>query len=584
MKRYFNYSIGLILLLAAFNVNSQIPRLEKKANTSKLIVDGKPFIILGGELHNSTGSDKEAIGQVCKELKDMGLNTILGYAYWEFIEPVEGTYNFELVDELVQRASENQLKIVLVWFGSWKSTASTYTPAWVKTNPKRFPRHTLTDGKTLEILSPFSEENMKADAKAYEALMRHIKETDKKNTVIMTQVENEPGCFDGYRDMSKSALKAWQSPMPTEMVEYLKANKGKLFPALEKNWGANGYKTKGTWEDILGKSTEAGEYKFYTEELFMAYHYSKYMNYIAELGRKQLDLPAFCNAWKYNKLGFYPHGTCNPHVLDAYRAGGNFIDFYAPNVYTLDYDDLFKGFTMGGNTLFIPESGLIPAGALYSIAEFNSIGFSPFGIDGESVKSPEKATDLKILKEVYSTVSNTMDLLSSFYNTGKMRGVYVNPKKIEHIIELGDYIITAKQIGPPAFSIDFGKSLEYVGKNRISFAELSGEAPAALPTGNSSPVPNSGPPPAAANNKPKIGSAMIIQPEADVFLVIGYGLQLHFEIRKGIDFQHLGFISIDEGAFVNNQFVPKKRWNGDEQKTQLPEGKLTCLKIKLYRN
>ena len=390
-----------------------------------------------------------------------------------------------------------------------------------------------------------------------------------------------PAVFEGYRDMSKSALKAWQSPMPTEMITYLKANKGKLFPALEKKWADNGNKTSGTWEEILGKSSEAGEYKFYTEELFMAYHYSKYLNYIAELGRKQLDLPAFCNAWKYNKLGFYPHGTCNPHVLDAYRAGGNSIDFYSPNTYTLDYDELFSGFTLGGNTLFIPESGLVPAGALYSIGEFNSIGFSPFGIDGERVKSPESATELKILRETYFTLSNAMDLLTSFYNSPKMRGVYVNPKKPEHIVEIGDYIITAKQIGPPAFSIDFGKSLEFVGKNRISFAELSGEAPATPAANNSSPIPNPGPP---ANNKPKIGSAIIIQQDADEFFVIGYGSQLHFEIKKGIDFHHLGFISIDEGSFLNSQFIPKKRWNGDEQKAQLPEDRLTCLKIKLYRN
>ena len=576
MKTFSYYSLMLVLLLAAYTIHAQISHLEKKANTTKLIVDGKPFIILGGELHNSTGSDKEGIKQVCKDMKNLGLNTILGYAYWELVEPVEGKYNFELVDELIQRAADNELKIVLVWFGSWKSTASTYVPGWVKTNPKRFPRHTLTDGKTLEILSPFSEENMKADAKAYEALMRHIKEVDKKNTVIMTQVENEPGCFDGYRDMSKSALKAWQSPMPTEMIEYLKANKGKLFPALEKKWADNGNKTRGTWEEMLGKSSEAGEYKFYTEELFMAYHYSKYINYIAELGRKQIDLPAFCNAWKYNKFGFYPHGTCNPHVLDAYRAGGNSIDFYSPNTYTTDYDDLFTGFTLGGNTLFIPESGLVPAGALYSIGEFDAIGFSPFGIDGERLKSAESATELKIFKEAYSTISNTMDLLTSFYNSPKMRGVYVNPKKPEHIVELGDYIITAKQIGPPAFSIDFGKSLEYVGKNRISFAELSGEAPTAPSANNSSPVPNSGPPTAAPNSKPKIGSAIIIQQGADEFFVIGYGAQLHFEIKKGIDFQHLGFISIDEGSFLNNEFIPKKRWNGDEQKAQLPEDRLTC--------
>ena len=120
MRTVFNYSIGFILLFSVYSVNAQIPRLEKKANTSKLIVDGKPFIILGGELHNSTCSDKDAIKRVCKEMKELGLNTILGYAYWEFVEPVEGKFDFELVDELIQSASDNQLKIVLVWFGAWK--------------------------------------------------------------------------------------------------------------------------------------------------------------------------------------------------------------------------------------------------------------------------------------------------------------------------------------------------------------------------------------------------------------------------------------------------------------------------------
>lgn len=562
---YFSILLGLLPLFSS----AQLPRLDKTRTAPTMLVNGKPFLMLGGELHNSTGSDKVALRAALKEIKSYHLNTVLAYAYWEMIEPVEGQFNFELVDDLLKSAREENLKVVLVWFGSWKSTASSYVPEWVKTNPKRFPRYTLADGKTLEMLSAFSEENRNADAKAYTALMQHLKETDTQHTVIMTQVENEPGCFDNYRDLSPAAQKVWQSAMPADMVNYLKANKGKLFPALEKAWADNGYKTKGTWEEVLGKSIEQGEYKFYTEELFMAYHYSKYLNYIAAEGRKKLDLPTFCNGWLYNKRGFYPHGTINPHVLDAYRAGGTALDFYSPNVYTTDYDELFTNYTLGGNTLFIPESMLVPAGALYSIGAFNALGFAPFGIDGERTKSKENTVHLDILTATNKTLANMTELITSNYNSPKMRGVYINATKKEHKVELGDYQLTASSsVERGGFSLDFGKSLEKVGKPQVpSTNEASPAAPA--PFGS---VPKG------------IGAAIVIQNGADEFYIVGYGVKLNFALKEGIKFEHLGFVSIEEGAFENEKFIPHKRWNGDEQKASLPESKLTVLKIKLYRN
>jgi Domain of unknown function (DUF5597)/Beta-galactosidase len=561
--------------------NAQLPYLDKTGDKVKLIVDGKPFIILGGELHNSTGSDKEAMNKVWKEMKVLNLNTVLAYAYWELIEPKENQYNFELIDQLILGAKKENIKVVLVWFGSWKSTASTYAPDWVKTNPKRFQRYTLENGKTLEIMSPFSEENRNADAKAYAALMQHIKEVDKQHTIIMTQVENEPGCFDNYRDLSPDAIKVWQSLMSAEMLNYLTSHKGKLFPALEKAWADNGYKTKGTWEEVLGKSTEQGEYKFYTEELFMAYQYSKYINYITEKGRKVHNLPAFCNGWLFNKRGTYPHGTINPHVLDAYRAGGTALDFYSPNVYTIEYDELFGNYTLGGNTLFIPESLLLPAGALYSIGAYNSIGFAPFGIDGDRVKSPDNATNLKILKETNKAISGMMGLITTNYNSPKMKGAYIYPKRAEQKLEIGDYNITASNLAGGGFSMDFGKSLDQVGKAKISMAQLTGNDAPPPTNPSTAPAP---PPPTPFGSTPKgIGSAIIIQNAVDEFYVVGYGLKLNFALKEGIAFNHLGFLSIDEGYFENDKFIATKRWNGDEQKSTLPEDKLTTLKITLYR-
>lgn len=555
---------------------AQLPYLQKSANATKMMVDGKPFIILGGELHNSTGTDTIALKNALKEAKSYNLNTVLGYAYWELIESTEGKYNFELIDYLISNARQENLKVVLVWFGSWKSTSSSYVPEWVKTNPKRFERYTLENGKTLEMLSAFNEENRNADTKAYVALMKHLKDFDKQHIVIMTQVENEPGCFENYRDFSPAAQKAWQGPMPSDMIVYLQKNKGKLFPALEKAWAANGHKTTGTWKEILGKSSGEGDYKFYTEELFMAYHYSKFVNHIAEKGKKVYNLPAFCNGWLYNDRGFYPHGTINPHVLDAYRAGGSALDFYSPNVYTIEYDELFKNYTLGGNTLFIPESLLLPAGALYAIGAFNSIGFAPFGIDGEKTKSKESANNLNLLKQSYKSISQMAGTITQNYGSEKMQAVYLNPLKESQSLQMNDYILTATNSRKGGFSIDFGKSLENEGKPKMSFGPPSPEAKdekqKAMPAGPFGPLPED------------ISSAIIIQNTADEFYVVGYGIKLHFELKEGVKFEHLGYLSIDEGYFENDVFIATKRWNGDEQKASLPGNQITTLKIRLYRN
>jgi len=571
------------LLLIPFISFAQRPFLDKSGGAAKMMVQNKPFIMLGAEIHNSTGSDTAGLKKVLKQAKALNMNTILAYAYWEFIEPEEGKFNFWLLDQLLQGARKEKLKVGLVWFGSWKSTTSSYAPAWVKTNPQRFPRHTLADGKTLEILSTFSAANRDADAKAYAALMQHLVAVDKDHTVILLQTENEPGCFQGYRDYSPAALQAWSAEVPAPVVTYLNANKGKLFPSLEKAWANNGYKTKGTWEELFGKSTAEGEYPYYSEELFMAYHYSIYINHIAAQGRKILDLPTFCNGWLYNKRGTYPHGTINPHVLDLYRAGGTALDFYSPNVYTIDYDDLFSKYKTGGNILFIPESLLSPAGVLYAIAEYDAIGFAPFGIDGWNRNDEQVKLNLKLLGEINGSLQQMQGLIGSKYNSPQMRGAYFAPPARNKEIELGDYKIAVGSSADFRFSIDFGKSLEQVGKQVISFAALSGQDDPA-PGPNTPPADKPAPPTSPFGGLPKdMGAALIIQNAEDEFYIVGYGVKLNFALKEGVSFNHLGFLSIDEGYFKQDQFIATKRWNGDEQKVSLPGQQLSVLKVKLYR-
>jgi hypothetical protein len=307
----------------------------------------------------------------------------------------------------------------------------------------------------------------------------------------------------------------------------------------------------------------------------MAYTYSRYINHIAAKGREVLDLPAFCNGWLYNPKGFYPHGTVNPHVLDAYRAGGSALDFYSPNVYTIDYDPLFIQYTAGGNTLFIPESLIAPAGAIYSIAQYNSLGFAPFGIDGERARNPSNSEQVKLLTQTYGALSEMTPLVTEHFGKKTMQGVYLFPLRKSQQLQMGDYILEASDSRESGFSIDFGKSLETWGKSAPPGMPLGGNAepePEAMPAGPFGPLPE------------KLGAAMVIQTAADEFILAGYGVKFGIRLKPGISVTHLGLLSIDEGHFRAGKFTPTKRWNGDEQKVSLPPDRFTILRVGLYRN
>jgi beta-galactosidase GanA len=137
---------------------------------------------------------------------------------WELIEPREGEFDWSSIDSMIQAAKANRLKLVVLWFGAWKNSMSTYVPAWIKRDQARFPRAALPSGEGVEILSPFSAETLRADQRAFAALMRHLKTTDKDQTVVLTQVENEIGMLPVVRDYSVAANAAFQQPVPKPLV------------------------------------------------------------------------------------------------------------------------------------------------------------------------------------------------------------------------------------------------------------------------------------------------------------------------------------------------------------------------------
>ena len=265
------------------------------------------LFILGGELSNSAATSVEDIDEVMPRMKQLGLNTVLVPAYWEFLEPTEGRYDFTLVDRTIQQARQQGLKVVFLWFGAWKNSMSCYAPLWFKQDTRRFPRARTWDGKPMEIASCFSEEVFQADNRAFGALMQHISEVG-SDVVPMVQVENEIGMLEDARDHSKLADAIYQKGVPQELMGYLKKHEKTLHPWLKERLAERGGRREkcASWTEVFGDD-------IYTDEIFMAYYYAKYVGRLCETARRYTRMPLYVNA-AMNSRGRQPgqYPSANP--------------------------------------------------------------------------------------------------------------------------------------------------------------------------------------------------------------------------------------------------------------------------------
>jgi hypothetical protein len=358
-----------------------IPHLRRQGSTVQLIVDGKPFVMLAGELHNSSASSLPYMQGVWPKLKALNLNTVLATLSWELVEPEEGKFDFSLVDGLIQQARQNDMKLVFLWFGSWKNGVSSYVPAWVKKDTHRFPcAQGSSNRNTKDIITPLSEANMQADARAFAAVMRRIREIDStRHTVLMVQVENEVGIKPELRDLSALGDETFAKQVPAELMQYLTAHKDTLVPEMKATWERTGFKTSGAWREVFG---DGGP----TDEIFSTWYYARYINAVAKAGKAEYAIPMYANAWLRGsgKLGTYPTGGPLAHVMDIWRAAGSDIDLYAPDIYLPDFKAICAEYTQSGNPLLIPEAQTDDAAvarAFWAIAQHNALCFAPFGID-----------------------------------------------------------------------------------------------------------------------------------------------------------------------------------------------------------
>jgi beta-galactosidase GanA len=492
--------------------SGSLPHLEKRGSVTQLIVDGKPFLILGAELRNSSSSSLTYMAPIWPKLKEIPLNTVLTPLSWELIEPREGQFDFSLVDGLLKQAREQQLKIVFLWLASWKNGMSSYAPVWVKDNPARFPR-VLERGQPVEVLSTFGAETLKADSKAFAALMRHIKEVDSADhTVLMMQVENEVGVLGASRDRSPAANSAFASAVPTDLMRYLQAHRDTLFGDLRDRWLANGGHMTGTWEQVFGVSTR-------TDEIFMAWNYARYVNTVAAAGKAEYSIPMYTNTWLASSEadpGDYPSGGPQAWVIDVWKAAGNAIDFVSPDIYAPNFTEFCRLYSRPDNPLFIPEmqnaEGASAGNLFYAIGESAAIGVSPFGTDDGSDTKNE-------LGKSYAPLMQLMPILLDAQAKGNVHGFVVNQggySSRTFIMQGIEVKVSPDEIFGTRAQQGYGLII-HTGKN-----------------GQTGP---------------------------DEFIGVGKGFRVSFASRNG---EQIGIAAVDEGHYESGQWVAGRRLNGDE--------------------
>ena len=425
------FAFIFILLSLSVGAQSDIPYLKKAGTATQLIVEGKPFLMLGGELGNSSTADAAYMQHIWLQLKAMNLNTALVPVYWELMEPEEGQFDFSLVDEMIAGARENNLKLVLLWFGSWKNSMSCYAPGWVKKDFRRFPRTRDRNGVPSEILSPFFSANLQADSNAFEALMKHLKSVDEADrTVIMVQVENEIGQLPEARDYSPAATKLFLSAVPESLMNYLQKNQRDVLPHITDLWANSNFSKKGTWQEVFGKNLA-------TDELFAAWYFAQYTDRIARAGKEIYNLPMYVNC-ALNRPGVepgkYPGGGPLPHLINIWQAGAPHIDMLSPDIYHGDFRHWCRLYDTLKNPLFIPEIKMEPENAaqvFYVIGRHKALGFCPFSI--ESASENEKIP----LSNSYRVLGDLTDLIME-HRSGT-DGVYLDKENQSDTIPIGDY-------------------------------------------------------------------------------------------------------------------------------------------------
>jgi beta-galactosidase GanA len=531
MLRRLLLSLLLLCLAAPAAAETPLPRIATNSGRHALLVDGAPYLILGGQANNSSNYPA-MLPEVWPTIRALHANTLEIPVAWEQVEPVEGRFDFSWLDTLIPQARENNVRLILLWFGTWKNTGPAYMPEWVKADTKRFPRMRTKDGKTHYVPSPHGRATLEADKRAFVRLMRHIREIDPQHTVIMVQPQNEVGSYGSPRDFSPAANQLFAQPIPAELARKL----GK----------------SGTWQAVFDWNADTA---------FNAWYTARYIDEIAAAGQAELNLPMYVNVVVSNpfdaKAGGGASGGADWPVLDVWKVAAPHIAIAAPDLYDRDYktyDGKLDRMARRDNPLFVPETGndLEFARYFWLALGKGAIGWAPFGMDPTYSNFPLGAKELS---------PETLDAFAS---------KFALLKPIAR-----DWARLAYKFPTAGFAKDADASDQSAVLGRWKINAQYGLWSFGDPTWTWMKVP-----PHPNKDRP-VGGAALIQLGPDEFLLAGSEVRMSFGLANPPPGENVHYLSVEEGTFQNGRWVMKRRWNGDQTDYGLNLTKPTLLKVRL---
>jgi hypothetical protein len=511
MKKISGILAFALLLLISGKTFAQIPSIIEKDGRHALLVDGKPFLMLGGQAHNSSGFPG-MMPQVWRAFDELHANTLEVPIYWEYTEPQPGKFDFSMIDTLLTQARRHNIHLVLLWFATWKNGSNHYMPEWMKHDAIKYPNITGDKGQFIDSPSPNTKATLDADIKAFTAVMRYLKKADEQHTIIMVQVENESGSWGSVRDYSPMAQKLFEGQVPAELL------KPDLLKTLNRPVVSGG-----SWKNVFGDRAD---------EYFQAWSVATFVGQVAAAGKAEYPLPLYVNAALRDPLtnpmaNNYESGGPTDNVIPIWKVAAPAIDLLAPDIYLSGSERVLKIIDLydrPDNTLFVPEAGLIPDNAryMYDVIARGGIGFSPFGIDANnSDETPdETARRLAPFAHEYAVFAPMMRELAQWGFEGKIKAVVEHDDQARQTIDLG------------------------VWQAIVSFGTGRGSAP-------------------KANPKPS-GKLMIVQLEENKFIITGTDCHITFKPTGKNAGKAWQYLKVEEGGYENGQFKVLRNLNGDE--------------------
>jgi Domain of unknown function (DUF5597) len=512
--------IALCLSLTGFtilnsrgqNPGEKMPALIFKDGHHALIIDGAPFFVFGVQAHNSSGWPA-MLPPLWEAVEEMHANTLEVPVYWEQIEARPGVFDFSLVDTLLAQARVHKIRLVLLWFATWKNGSNHYMPEWMKRDAMKYPNNQSKTGKPVDSPSPNTDATMEADRKAFASLMNYLKKADLRHTVIMIQVENESGAWGSVRDYSPVAQKFFEGPVPAALLkpELLKALHVPVVPG-------------GNWQQVFGDRAD---------EYFHAWSVARFIGKVAAAGKAEYGLPMYTNAALRDPLSNpsadnYESGGPTDNVIPIWKAAAPALDLLAPDIYLTGTERIMKVIDLydrPDNAVFVPELGWNPDKVkyLYEVLARGGIGYSPFGVDDNREGSTKAETTARLapFEKEYAMLNPMMRELAKWAFEGRMKAVVEREDHVNQTINLGKWQLM----------VNFGSG-ERIASDKI-------------------------------NEQPN-GKLMTVQLEEDKFILIGTSCRVSFRPMGKDSTRAWQYGKAEEGRYENGVFKPMRILNGDE--------------------